>query len=167
MKRLLPLFFATAFFVDVAVYAMENDFHPPSEAVCVNEILSGIQQKEPKQLRLPITFINEKGITERKQLLRQWRNLDKSLHAKGLAISLRSSVAIQYVDVHPIPKGIKMESRSKDITSGKCVYFVAELTPEKVVEIWSNHEVDEEKIPNKNWKQDLEEVKEILDLNQK
>ncbi len=167
MKKLLPLFFMALFLLSGDAYAMEAesaDGIPTSEAACVNEIISGIRQKKPGQNTHPkyIIPINANDIERNKRLLRRWKELDNKAAAPG--ISHQERVFIHYVDVQKFHPWLQIESQTLNL-EGKCTCFVATLTPEQVVELWSTNEVDEEKIPNKNWREDLKEVKAILGLN--
>ncbi len=166
MKKLLALVLSIVLLAGVNVYAMDtnpddND-KPSSEAACVNEIISGIKAPEPKQNIHTnfITPINANDIQQRKKLLRSLSEANKKTAAAGICLSDEDRVVIYYVNVPDDYEPSEIKS-----FADKCVTFQAKLTIEQVVDIWSTYEVDEEKIPNKKWKQDLEEVKEILDLN--
>ena len=162
MKKLLVCSVVSLICVPtMEIWAMESDFSPPFEAVCANEIVSGIQQKSGGNVHPNfITRIDADGIAQRKKLLRVWRKSDKNLHD----IDRKSVVTIYYVDVSEIPEGIEMMYRG---SKGRCNVFTAKLTPEQVVMLWETFKVDKKMIPNKNWKQDLEDVKGILGLSVK
>ena len=165
MKKILALVLSVVLLASVNAYAMntesfENDI-PISEAVLANEIISGIRQKDNRE---PIIMLSEDGINFRKNLLGDRIKVRKNAKATSEVIMYGGIyIPTQKIDELEIKEGLTwVETFNRRSYSN---YLAITITPEQVVHLWKVSTVDEEKIPNKNWKQDLEEVKEILGLS--
>ncbi len=147
MKKVL-LVFSVALLMGASAYGMEKEDVdgyplPTTVPVCVGEIVSGASQ------RLSLTLI--RGIAERKELLRKWVQEGRK--------SEKGDVIIRHLlkDDFSTPEGVKLP---KD--QNPCARKF-ELTGDQLVDIWSrNTPINPQ---NESWKQDLQEVKEILELN--